>query len=469
MQQVGFKNDAELNDGVEQEVLKQLERIGTNTEEKIGELHKKFESFKEEMEKKDSDPLIDEKVAKLEQDILTREKALQDEAAKAAAELKAANERVDLLETAMQRPGGSNGDDSKELAEKQAVADQFVKSHIGFDDNSGDKVKNFDIEKHRISVEDYDNYCKAFERQLRRGSDPRQVSPEETKFLSVGIGPDGGYTVPIEIGTRIVQYLYENDPIRELSSSVTISTDIYELPAEDWDVEAGYGWVGETSSRDETATPNMQKLTIAVHEKYAAPRVTQKLLDDSVVDIPGWLAGKVSDKFMRVDNAAFVTGDGVEMPRGFLDYTNGTSFGQVEQIAVGAALTTDAYYDVQYGMIEQYIMRGTWVLNRATVRDTLKLKDGDGNYIFQPGLAAGAPGTILGRPYRMSLTMPATAAAAISIAYADWAEAYLVVDRQGIRVLRDPFTAKPFIIFYTTARTGGAVVNGQAIKLGVQS
>ena len=180
---------------------------------------------------------------------------------------------------------------------------------------------------------------------------------------------------------------------------------------------------------------------------------------------------KVANKFGRDEAAAFVSGDGVGKPTGFTNYNNGTSFGTIERIASGAAgsITADGLYELKFSLIEQYLTRGTFLMNRLTLRDVLKLKDTAGDYLYNPGLKEGDFSTILGLPVRMSTTMPVAVAGALSIAIADWREAYQIVDRLGVSVQRDPYTAKPFVEFYTRKRVGGDVTNFSAIKLQVIS
>jgi HK97 family phage major capsid protein len=271
------------------------------------------------------------------------------------------------------------------------------------------------------------------------------------------------------MSARIVEKIFQGDPFRQLCNVETIGTDALEL-TEDLD-EAGDGWEGETVVGAETTTPQLKKKRIQVFNQYARPRATQKLLEDSSINIEQWLANKVGQKMLRTEGAAFVTGDGVARPRGFLTYANGTAYGQVEQVALGAAatVTTDGLIDLEFSLMEEYLMRATWAMNRLTVASIMKLKDGDGQYIWRPGILAGQPSTLLGLPMRMSTTMPVVAANALSIAIADWNEFYTIVDRLGITVQRDPYTVKPFVEFYTRRRVGGDVVNYQAGKIGVVS
>jgi HK97 family phage major capsid protein len=259
--------------------------------------------------------------------------------------------------------------------------------------------------------------------------------------------------------------------MRQLASTETISTGSLEFMAE-WD-QAGFAWegeeTGETTLPGETSTPGWQMIKIPVHTAIARPRATQKLLEDSSINIESWLGRKIADRISRGEAAGFISGNGAGKPRGILSYDSGTSFGQVEQVNMGdaSALTADGFVDVKYALQEAYLERGTWLMNRTTVQAAMKLKDGQGNYIWKPSMIASDPSSaILNLPVRMSTSMPTVAANALSVALGDWREGYLIVDRLGITIQRDPFTVKPFIEFYTRKRVGGGVANWDALKIG---
>jgi HK97 family phage major capsid protein len=316
---------------------------------------------------------------------------------------------------------------------------------------------------------DMDAYKAAFDTFLRKGEEV--MGPDERKALSVGTDPDGGYVVNPDLSGRIVMKVFETSPMRAYASIQVISTDalegLYDLN------EASSGWVGETESRAETNTPQIGKWRIPAHELYAKPKATQKLLDDASINMEAWLASKVSEKFARDEANAFVVGNGVNKPRGFLTYGAGTTLpGTIEQFPTGAsgALASapdggDALINALYGLKQQYRANATWFMNRATTKLVRKAKDTDGAYLWSPGIQAGQPATLLGYPVAAFEDMPDPAASSLSIAVGDMREAYQIVDRLGIRTLRDPYSAKPYVEFYTTKRVGGDVVNFEAIKL----
>lgn len=316
---------------------------------------------------------------------------------------------------------------------------------------------------------DMEGYKAAFDTFIRKGEEVMGV--EERKALSVGADPDGGYVVNPDISGRIVMKVFESSPMRAYASVQVISSDalegLFDLN------EASSGWVGETDSRAETNTPQLGKWRIPTYELYAKPKATQKLLDDASINMEAWLASKVAEKFARDEANAFVVGNGVNKPRGFLTYGSGTTLpGTIEQFpsGVNGALAAtpdggDVLINALYGLKQQYRANATWFMNRASTRLVRKAKDSNGSYIWVPGIAAGQPASLLGYPVAAFEDMPDPATNSLSIAVGDMREAYQIVDRLGIRTLRDPYSAKPYVEFYTTKRVGGDVVNFESIKL----
>lgn len=316
---------------------------------------------------------------------------------------------------------------------------------------------------------DMDGYKAAFDTFIRKGEEVMGV--EERKALSVGADPDGGYVVNPDISGRIVMKVFESSPMRAYAAVQVISSDalegLFDLN------EASSGWVGETDSRAETNTPQLGKWRIPTYELYAKPKATQKLLDDASINMEAWLASKVAEKFARDEANAFVVGNGVNKPRGFLTYGSGTTLpGTIEQFpsGVNGALAAtpdggDVLINALYGLKQQYRANATWFMNRASTRLVRKAKDSNGSYIWVPGIAAGQPASLLGYPVAAFEDMPDPATNSLSIAVGDMREAYQIVDRLGIRTLRDPYSAKPYVEFYTTKRVGGDVINFESIKL----
>lgn len=308
-------------------------------------------------------------------------------------------------------------------------------------------------------------YGKAFCNYLRKGMDAG-LEAFQSKSLSVGSDPDGGYLVTPAMSSRIVQAVFETSPLRALASVETISSDALEL-IDDHD-QAAAGWTSETGAISETSSPTLAKRNIPTHELYAQPKATQKLVDDAAIDIEAWLSGKIADIFARKESTAFISGNGVGQPRGILTYASGTSWGQVEQVNSGSngAVTADALINLFYSLKDAYSKRASFLMNRTVVQSVRLLKQATTNqYMWQPGLAAGTPDTLLGVPVHLAADMPAAQTGSLSVAVGDFKSAYQIVDRRGIRILRDPFTEKPFVKFYATKRVGGDVINFDAVKL----
>jgi len=456
---------------VVKEVQAEIKKMGEGFEankKNYDELRRNLEEFKTELAKKaEVDPIAQEKLVKLTEDITTRQQEIDAvKAANVEAE-KAFTKRMDELEVALKRTfksGMTHDDLAKEVKDArdfQICAEVVKAKNQGIKSDLMDGITEPDIEGYKA-------YKKAFPAFLRR--DERLTSsqhPDHMKALSAGIDPDGGYTTTPMMSNKIITRLFEGDPIRQLSASESITTGVLEWMV-DWN-QAGAGWEGETVAGAETDTPEWKKKRIPVHVMYAKPQASQTLLEDSGINIESWLAKHVSNRFMRLEGAAFVTGNGIVTPRGFLTYANGVNYGQIQQVNMqaAAALTADGFIALKYSLVEDYLSRGTFVMNRTTVRDAMYLKDGEGRYIWKPGFQDDSQSSILGLPVRMSTSMPAVVAGALSVALADWMEAYMVVDRLGITIQRDPYTQKPMVEFYTRKRVGGDVVNYQAIKIGV--
>jgi len=312
----------------------------------------------------------------------------------------------------------------------------------------------------------------AFEDYVRKGETLR-LRGLEAKALSVGTDADGGYLVPDETERTVNTALRAISPIRAIAGVRQVSGSVFKKPFS----TTGFatGWVGETAARTQTDTATLAELSFPTMELYAMPAATQSLIDDSAVDIDAWLAEEVRVAFASQEGKAFVDGDGTNKPKGFLAYptvANGSwSWGNIGFIGTGAAGAFpatdpgDKLIELIYALKAGYRANGTFVMNRSTQSAVRKMKDGDGNYLWQPSGKPGEAPTLMGYPVAESEDMPDLAANSLSLAFGDFARGYLIVDRVGIRVLRDPFSAKPYVLFYTTKRVGGGVQDFDAIKL----
>lgn len=312
----------------------------------------------------------------------------------------------------------------------------------------------------------------AFDAYVRQG-EAHALRALEAKALSVGSDPDGGYLVPSETESEVNAALKDISPIRAIAGVRQVSGSVYKRPFAT--TGASTGWVGEADPRPQTATPTLAELSFPTMELYAMPAATSSLLDDAAVDMDAWLAEEVRSAFAEQEGTAFVTGDGVNKPMGFLSYPTvdqaSWSWGSLGTIATGvsgAFPTSDAgdvLIDLIYAVKAGYRANGHFVMNRASQGEIRKLKDGDNNYLWQPASAPGQSPTLMGFPVAEAEDMPDIGADTLSVAFGDFRRGYLIVDRVGIRVLRDPYSAKPYVLFYTTKRVGGGVQDFDAIKL----
>jgi HK97 family phage major capsid protein len=307
---------------------------------------------------------------------------------------------------------------------------------------------------------------------MRKG-DASALHALDRKSLNAGVEAEGGYLAPEPTERIIAAAVRDISPIRQIATVREIGVTSFKKPVSLGGGAAG--WVGETGGRVETATPTLSSIDFPTMELYAMPAASQTLLDDAVVDIEQWLADEVQGEFAAQETDAFVNGDGVNKPRGFLSYTKTPEAtrdaGEIGYIATGAAGAfaaanpADTILDLIYAPKQAFRANARFVLNRKTLSLVRKFKDADGNYLWQPSVAAGAPSTLFGYPVTEAEDMPDIGANAYSVAFGDFARGYLIVDRQGVRILRDPYSAKPYVLFYTTKRVGGGVQNFDAIKL----
>lgn len=359
-------------------------------------------------------------------------------------------------------------------------------------DRLGTALKDVEIRTQRLVLEggggtkdgltpEQREHKEAFVLYMRKGKEDG-LKDLEVKAMSVGSDPDGGYFVTPDTSGRIIQKIFETSPMRQYAAVQGISTDALEGPNDLNDGVIG-GWVGETAARSTSATPQVGKYRIPVHEMYAQPEITQSLLDDSAVDVEAWLAAKVADKMGRTETTAFFTGTGVGQPRGILTYTTAATadgsraWGVFEHVATGtsggygtAPNGSDKLIDLIHKCKAPYRAGSAFWMNKAVLGTTRQLKDSSGAYIWLPAsaqastLAGTPPSTLLGYPVIEAEDMPALGANSLSVGFGNMSLTYQIVDRIGIRVLRDPFTNKPFIRFYTTRRVGGDALHFETFK-----
>ena len=315
---------------------------------------------------------------------------------------------------------------------------------------------------------------KAFAAYLRSGDDDALRGLEmEGKALSTAVAADGGYLVDPQTSETVNGVLSSTASIRAIANVVAVDATSYDVLVDH--TEMGAGWATETDPSVETGTPVIDRITIPLHELSALPKASQRLLDDSAFDIEGWLAGRIAEKFARSEASAFISGDGIDKPAGFLTATavgNDTwTWGNLGYVATGtdgdfdAVNPGDAVIDLVYALGAQYRANASFVMNSKTAGSVRKLKDNDGRFLWSDSLAAGEPARLLGYPVLIAEDMPDVASDAAAIAFGDFGAGYTVAERPDLRVLRDPFSAKPHVLFYATKRVGGGISDYAAIKL----
>lgn len=398
--------------------MEKLTKLGEDLQQGLHDLKGAQEQLK-----KDTDGLVNEKVGKIADDLGAKFEELQAK----QDEIRAAMERVATVEN-----------DKKETAE-----DRLAKE--------------------------------AFNAFLHAGGDATKLSAEHVKALSTDNQANGGYLVPTQQLGIINGRIFETSPMRQLANVITTSNKSVEVVLDD--DEASGGWAGEGDTVTETNTPQLGRIEIVAKKLYAYPKTTNELLADASHDMEAWLTGKISDKFARLENTAFISGNGVNAPRGILTYTAGTSTyarNTIEQVANGSttAPTEAGLISLMGSLKEDYQNGASFLMKRATFIEYLKLSGTNVFRFFNLQPQSGPQGTVLGgglslleKTVRLADDMPVIASAALSVAYGNFARGYTIVDRKGISVLRDPYTAPGLTKFYAEKRVGGGVTNFEAIKL----
>lgn len=359
-----------------------------------------------------------------------QEKMKADLAAKFEAEQKAMQHRVDALETATNRPGGAG--------------------------NSADDAKS----------------AKAFDAYLRKG-----VETDEFKAMSTSTQADGGFMVPDGMEDGIRKRQRRTSAIRSVANVVSFAGGTYDVMTERGD--AGYEWAGEKSTRSETDTPTINRIKIDLHELSALPKVTQRILDNADFDVEGWLVGYVGERFSRAEESAFVAGDGIDKPKGFTTYSTATTDDASRAVETfqhrvsgangdfASSNPADVLVKTFYDLQGAYQANATWLMKNTTAAEVSVLKDGDGAYLLRDMMNGSGVFTriIQGRPMQVADDMPTyTGTGALGIAVGDFSAGYTIVDGKAVTVLRDPFSAKPHVLFYATKRVGGGATDFDAIK-----
>ncbi|MCC6007594.1 MAG: phage major capsid protein [Rhodobacteraceae bacterium] len=317
-------------------------------------------------------------------------------------------------------------------------------------------------------------YAKAFAAYLRHGEEDRLRGLEmEHKGLSTVLPGDGGFLVDPQTAEEIRSVLHGAGSLRSVANVVQVMATAYDVLVDT--TEGGAGWADETAARGETDPPQVERISIPLHELSALPKASQRLLDDAAFDVESWLAGRIAERFARAEGAAFVSGDGAGKPTGFLHYPfvpeaewEWEKLGYVATGAAGDFSSTnaaDSIVDLVYALGARYRANASFVMNSKTAGAVRKMKDADGRFLWSDGLAAGEPARLMGYPVLIVEEMPDIANGAAAVAFGDFRAGYTIAERPEMRLLRDPYSAKPHVLFYATRRVGGDVSDFAAIKL----
>jgi len=436
---------------IENEIGQLAENV-KKTHENLNTTFNEFKSSTEEAQKEflkkgDIDPLLEAKNAKMSEDLVKLQEA------------------VDLAVTKMNRP--QFGIDSYDDADKkQQEAKMFFKSTGKARAEHGDVLIGNDrvIENGVANLDIYNEYESALKQHLRT-PDVRHMSPDQAKALSVGSDPDGGYTVTPEMSNRIVSRQFETSPLRQVANVETISSMSFQIIDDPEEYTAARTTEGNTTAN--TATGSFGKREIVAHTIEARPKATPELVEDSMFDIESHIANKIGKKYARVEGNEFILGTGVGQARGIATYTDGTTWGStIEQITSGAngGVTYAQLAAIATGLKEGYYANAQWLLHRTLIGKVLALSGND-TPLWIPSIAVGQPSTLLGYPVRFAQDFATPATNSLSGAFGDFRAAYTWVDRKGITIMPDPYTQKPYIEYYARSRSGGDVVDTDAIKI----
>jgi HK97 family phage major capsid protein len=408
----------------------------------LDEIKKSFETFKAEndaaMQKHDG--LQNQKVEKINQHITNLEEKLE-------AVTKAINDNIEnqAISDISQKESAS-----AELAMFKLQAQSF--------DAHRDYVSNYDVNS-------YVNYKESFLNDYLR----QNRSIKNTFYT--GSNPDGGYLIPADMSGRIITKVYDQSPLRQLCFNISISSPTYS-GSYDRDIIDGE-WVGEQQVPSDQVTPTLGEHTISVHERASRVKVTKRMLEDSAIDIESWLIDKIATGQNRAENLAFLTGNGTNKPRGIMTYgTNSNdddsrawqTFQHIESGSATTIGTGDSLINLLYSLNDAFYPNAVFMMNKKTHQEIRKLKDGQGNYLWQPDFTTSATGLLLGHRIAINYNMPNIAAGTIPILFGDFRETYTIVDRLGMSMLRDPYTSSPLIKLTTYKRLGGDVVNFDSLK-----
>lgn len=440
-------------------VERELKRFGGDVKSLRDDLGRQHEALKARVDAIGDS--ADETTKALKEDVLRKNEAVEKQTQTLQTTVGTLQEQLETLQVAIKRPGVGTGEAG---AKRHTELLHWKTTVLSAQDNL-----RYDTDvAAKADLAELEQYESIYRLALRKPNG--LLSHEQQKALSVGIDRDGGFLVTPQVSARTIQIVRETSPIRQLATVETISTDKLEIPRDIDDLT--FGWVGEQESRPPTTTPEIGIVNIPVHEMYAEPSATQKFLDDASINVEAWLAQKVGDRFARAEANAFMTGNGINKPRGILSYPTALTddltraWGTFQHILSGDAtkLTVASILTLPFMLKEGYAANARWMMNRLGVMSMMGIVGSDGRPIWQPSLQEGVPTMLAGYPVTTAADMPVPGAGAKAAMFGDFGRTYTVVDRLGITGMRDPYTAKPFVKFYSRRRVGGDVTNFETMK-----
>ena len=314
---------------------------------------------------------------------------------------------------------------------------------------------------------------KAVSAYVRTGDeDALRALEVEAKGLNTQVAAEGGFLIDPQTANTIDTVLRSGASLRAISRVVHVEAAAYDVLIDH--EEIGAGWIDEITPASETTAPTIDRISIPLHELSASPVASQRLLDDAAFDVEGWLAERVADRFLRAESDAFVNGDGVNKPRGFLtkpEIANDSwTWGNIGYVATGSDGAFDpnnpgdALVDLVYALNAEYRSGSVFIMNSKTAGEVRKMKDNQGRFLWMEGLQATQPPLLVGYPALIVEEMPDIGSGAHAVAFGNFAHGYTIAERPDLRILRDPYSARPNVTFFATKRVGGDVTDYAAIK-----
>lgn len=357
--------------------------------------------------------------------------------------------------------------------EKKGSADPLTLNHL---EGLNDKISCYEKEiiqlksalnrPYSANLESHYNqeateYKSAFCNYIRKGNES-EIRKVEEKSLANFTSYDSGYLITSRMSESIEKELELNSVFRRIANVTEVSTDALEILEENAPLQSG--WTAEVTDYNQNTDVKLVKKVIPVHEIFAQPRITQKLLDDPRIDIEQWISKKLIDVFTRSENSAFISGDGKGKPHGLLTYAAANPNCVINSGKKGV-ITADSIVKLFYSLSEKFSPNAKFLMSRNILQTVRMLKEtNSGKYLWQPDLSGTGVDTLLGAEVVECPEMPKASNDSLAIVVGDFENAYQIVDRKDIRILRDPYTDKPFIKYYATKKVGGDVLNSNAFK-----